>query len=532
MNYIKKMVAEHAAWTALYIGIGVLCAALKAVNARFLQQVLDSLGAGSLTAAMLALYGGLMAAEIIANYAEEAPYTRLGNRFALGFQLLALSKMQTIDYRTYTGLDAAGLLQRIENGAAAGRGILFDFYLRFLCELLPAILAGLLAIAGINAAILPYIGAGYVIVAIVSHLLLKTLYRIKSRLLDHEELFHRLLVRGLMELVVFRTNRRYKAELLRARETQGEIVSAKVTMRMVHEAFFALFALLVIAIKIVVLLAAWRGGGALTAGAVVALLALMDQAYAPIAIANVLYVQYKLDKLAYARLTDFLDLPDDPRLLAGDIPAIGGAEVRLAGVSLRFGEKEVLRDFSCHMPAGAFTAIVGESGAGKSTLAKLVAGLIRPDAGRVLVDQCDIATVDLDAYYQSVVYLGQDAPIFSGSLRENLTVRDAVDDETLLLALSAATLFPFFTSLPDGLDTQLGDRGMRVSGGERQRIALARLFYSDAKLIVLDEATSALDAETERAVMERLAERLTGRTVIAIAHRESAIRGAGHTIRI
>lgn len=530
--YLRSVLSRNRKQVLFFVCIGWLCQLLGVLHVHVLQRVLGGFETGTLQGAMLSLYVALLSAEIIANYIEEAPRTRLSKRIQMDFTLLALSKMRTIQYTAHQMQDTGALMQRIENGAAAGRGMLFDFVLCIASEQVPSVLLGIVFIWGIDPRVMPAIAIGYVLVLLISGTLLRVLYRIKARILDGEEYLGKQMLQGLTELVIFRTNRRYASQLRRARKESENIVDSSVRMRMVHELFFMLFALLVTVVKGIVLLMAWRGG-TLSVGAVVALLSLIDRVYAPIAIFNVLYVQYKLDRLAYARLVSFLDLPDDARLLGGGmIPGDACPDIVLEDVSVSLGGHAILSGLSHHMPAGAMTAIIGESGSGKSTVGKLVAGLLMPDAGRVLVGGQDMAQMDLDAYYQDVLYFSQDAPVFAGTLRENIALEGNAADAVALDALERMQLGGFLRGLPDGLDTQLGERGTLVSGGERQRIALCRLLCSDARLIILDEATSALDMDTERLVMQAVRERVRGRTTLVIAHRESAYEGAAHVIRL
>lgn len=530
MKYLLQILAKNRASAALYLALGLVCSYLGTVSAPLLQRVLDSFLGETLTANRLILYGLVLGLQIILEYVDNDPDVRLPSRVYLGFKLLALEKLEKIAYRNYAALGTGGLIQQVENGAQAGKGILVDFWLRMARELLPAIAFSLYYIGRIDRTIMLYILIGYLFVFIVSRVLLKSLYRIKKRILDHEELLSSRFVRALTELTVFRTNKRFASEIRKAEEAGTEITAAKVRMRLTHEAFFTLFALLVLAIKIGILFVSWQHG-TLTVGAVVALLSLIDRAYIPIAIGNVLYVQYKLDLAAYERLSSFLGLPDDPRLLAeGTKPPIEKGGITLDAVSLAYGAREALAGVSLSLSGGQIHAIVGESGSGKSTVAKLAAGLLLPDSGHILIDGQDLARMDLQYYYDFLAYTAQEAPVFAGTLRENIVFDRPVPDEAVWEALRRVSLGAFEKRLPEGLDTPVGERGMLLSGGERQRIALARLSFTDAPIIILDEATSALDAITEKLVMERLLAHLKGRTVLLIAHRLSAISGVDHII--
>ena len=196
------------------------------------------------------------------------------------------------------------------------------------------------------------------------------------------------------------------------------------------------------------------------------------------------------------------------------------------GFDYRDGGKPVLEDVSMRLEAHRTTAVVGVSGAGKSTLADLVIGLLEPDRGRVTIDGAPLDASTLASWKSRIAYVNQDTFLFNASVEENLRAFQPAASRGDLEAALARSAASFVHDLPDGLDTVLGDRGVRLSGGERQRLALARALLRDPELLVLDEATSALDAESERTVQEAI-DALRGQvTILAIAHRFSSIRNA------
>ncbi len=212
----------------------------------------------------------------------------------------------------------------------------------------------------------------------------------------------------------------------------------------------------------------------------------------------------------------------------GDVPTLAHG-LRLERVAFGYhgtAGESVLRDVDLEVPTGRTTAIVGPSGGGKSTVADVVVGLITPDAGRVLVDGVPLAGGRVAAWRGRIGYVNQDTFLFNDTIRANLLlVRPEASDDELLDALRSASA-AFVAGLPDGLDTVVGDRGVRLSGGERQRVALARAIVRRPAMLVLDEATSALDPENERIIQEAIG-RMAGRqTILLIAHRLASVRAA------
>jgi ATP-binding cassette subfamily B protein len=240
----------------------------------------------------------------------------------------------------------------------------------------------------------------------------------------------------------------------------------------------------------------------------------------------------------FDRIFEYLDLPidiveaDDPVILRPD-EVLG--EVRFEGVSFRYGangdETWTLDDVDLDVPAGTRTAVVGETGAGKTTLGYLVARLYEPQQGRVTVDGVDVREASLASLAATVGVVSQETYLFHASVRENLRfARPDATDEEVEEAARTARIHDLISSLPDGYDTVVGERGYRFSGGEKQRMAIARTVLRNPPVLVLDEATSSLDTQTEYAVqaeLERLAE---GRTTITIAHRLSTVRDADQIV--
>lgn len=335
MHYSREILKKNRIWVFIYISLGIFNAFLANYKADFFQRVIDGLADQTLAFSSIILYGVILLVNYCMNYLDNYPETKLDHGIYLDFKLLALRKISTIDYVEYQKIGTGKLVQRIENGASAGRDVLFHFWLCFIRSLLPTVAFSVYFIWRIDTHITYVLFAGYLIIFVITNILLKFLYKIKETILNSEELLNHYLVRGFMEMLVFRMNKQFTNEMKKTRDAKENIVSSKVKMTMIHEAFFTIFALLVAILDIAILFYAWKTQS-LTVGSVVALITLIENAYTPIAIFNVLYVQYKLDKEAYGRFVEFLNLKDDKQLTTGHTLKSDVGEIAVNHLSFQY----------------------------------------------------------------------------------------------------------------------------------------------------------------------------------------------------
>ncbi|WP_132123567.1 ABC transporter ATP-binding protein [Actinocrispum wychmicini] len=289
-------------------------------------------------------------------------------------------------------------------------------------------------------------------------------------------------------------------------------------------------------------------GGQLAPGTVVALALLLTRLYSPLtALANV-RVDVMTALVSFERVFEVLDLPPmiKERPSAGTVPS-GGVSVSFDDVRFGYpaaakvslasledvasldqrGGQEVLHGISFTAEPGQMVALVGSSGAGKSTIASLVPRLYDVDSGAIRLSGVDVRDLTFDSIRDTVGVVTQDGHLFHDTIRANVAyARPEAGEAEIVEALERARLSDLIATLPDGLDTVVGERGYRLSGGERQRLTIARLLLANQRVVILDEATAHLDSESEAAVQEALVYALEGRTALVIAHRLSTIRAA------
>jgi ATP-binding cassette subfamily B protein len=276
-----------------------------------------------------------------------------------------------------------------------------------------------------------------------------------------------------------------------------------------------------------------HGNDTITIGTVVAFTTLQTRLFFPIGQLLSVGVDVQTSLALFERIFEYLDLSVDIEEGSRSLETTSPMTVEFDSVSFRYDDEGdwTLRDIDVSVPPGAKVALVGETGSGKTTMGYLVARLYDADRGAVLIDGVDVRELAFESLAAAVGVVSQDTYLFHASIRENLRFAkpDASDDE-IEEAARAAQVHELIASLPEGYDTLVGERGYRFSGGEKQRIAIARTILRNPPVLVLDEATSALDNETERAVQAALDDLATGRTTIVIAHRLSTIRDADQIV--
>jgi len=275
--------------------------------------------------------------------------------------------------------------------------------------------------------------------------------------------------------------------------------------------------------------------GDLSAGGFVGFLLLVTVFFRPIEKINSVIETYPKGIAGFRRYTEFLDTRPDIADLPGAI-TVSGLKGDIAYDNVSFGytpDRKILKGIDLAIRAGETIAFVGPSGAGKTTICSLLPRFYDVDGGKITIDGIDIRQMTLASLRGQIGIVQQDVFLFAGTLRENIAYgRLNASEDEIVDAARRARLDEMIARLPDGLDTVIGERGVKLSGGQKQRLAIARMFLKNPPILILDEATSALDTETERAIQASLAELSKGRTTLVIAHRLATIQDADRIIVI
>jgi ATP-binding cassette, subfamily B, bacterial MsbA len=335
---------------------------------------------------------------------------------------------------------------------------------------------------------------------------------------------------------------REASETARYEGALADVVTAAVRRALLRALFFGVVGFIAFAGVVAVL---WQGGrlvldGELTAGGLVQFLLYAITVAAAVGSLASLFGNYQEAVGAAQRVFELLDLQptvaEPPRPAA--LPAPVRGDVRLERVSFRYGEAldDTLREVDLHIAPGEVVALVGSSGAGKTTIGNLIPRFWDVTAGRLTLDGVDVRQIPLAALRGAVGIVPQEPVLFSGSVRENIAfARPPVQgpeptEAEVLAAAKAAHAWEFIERLPEGLDTRVGERGVKLSGGQRQRLAIARVFLKNPAVVILDEATSSLDSESERLVEDAMVRLLEGRSTLIIAHRLSTVQRADRVV--
>ncbi len=314
---------------------------------------------------------------------------------------------------------------------------------------------------------------------------------------------------------------------------QNAAVKSQVSLAALN---FGQATIVAIGVMVIMILAA-QGvvNGTLTIGDVVLVNAFLLQLYQPLNILGFVYRELKqsladLETLAslLALKPEIADLPD-----AGPLK-LGGGEIRFEGVSFSYdARRPILQDVGFTLPAGQSLAVVGSSGAGKSTIVRLMFRFYDVDEGRILIDGQDIRDVTQATLRAAIGLVPQDTVLFNDTIRANIAYgRPHADQASIEKAAKAAQIHTFIDGLPDGYETVVGERGLKLSGGEKQRVAIARMVLKNPPILILDEATSALDSLTEQQIQTALRDLSSGRTTLMIAHRLSTVVDADQILVI
>jgi ATP-binding cassette subfamily B protein len=498
----------------------------------------DGIRAGD-SGAMLVITLVFVASALVywgATYAETFLINWVGQRALQDLRLQIFSHLQRLSIGFYSRNKAGVLISRITNDVQALDQLVTDgIFTLFSATLTLVGTATILLLLDVELALItflvfPVLFAGSVAFRIAS----SGAYRLTREKIALITAYLQESLSGIRVVRAFGQEERHKDQLS---DLNDQNRAANMRTVYLNAAYFPSVELLSAVATAAILL---YGGnqaidGAVTIGVLASFVFYLQSFFDPIQQLSQLYTTYQAGMAALDKIFDLLDEEPDLRDApdAVELPRLRG-EIRFEDVSFSYddeGESFALRDVDLTVPPGQTVALVGATGAGKSTLAKLVARFYDPTSGRVLVDGHDLRSVTEDSLRSQLGVVPQEGFLFSGTIRDNIAFgRAGASDDEVEAAARAVGAHEFIERLPEGYETEVGERGGHLSAGQRQLVAFARAAAADPRILILDEATSNVDVHTEARIEHGLRRLLAGRTAIVIAHRLSTIRGAGRIV--
>jgi len=490
-----------------------------------------ALGAVALTVA----YGVARVGSIGFNELRDVVFVRVGQRALRKLALETFTHIHRLSMRYHITRKTGGLSRIIERGV---KGV--EFLLRFMLLSVGPLILELTMVTVIFALAFDWRYAAVVVVTIVLYVaytfkVTELRVKIRRKMNEQDTDANQKAVDSLLN---FETVKYFGAEAREAARYDSAMAGYETAAVRTGQSLSALNfgqAFLINAGLIVVMVMAARGvqSGALTVGDFVMVNAYMIQITMPL---NFLGTVYREIRQALVDMGDMFDLLDQPAEItdrpgAPDLVVRGG-EVELDDVHFGYeAARPILKGVSLKVGAGETVAIVGPSGSGKSTIGRLLFRFYDVTGGSLRIDGQDVRDITQDSLHAQIGVVPQDTVLFNDTIHYNIAYgRPEASRQDLIAAAKAAKIHDFIMSLPEGYETKVGERGLKLSGGEKQRVGIARTLLKNPPILLLDEATSALDTQTERDIQESLAEMSEGRTVITIAHRLSTIADADRIV--
>ena len=534
----QPWVKRRVVWALLALVVGKIIAVVTPI---LYKQAVDALAGEGGSPLMLGAVGLTVAygmARLFSNgfqQLRDAVFAAVGQRALRALALETFTHIHRLSMRYHLTRKTGGLSRIIERGV---KGV--DFLLRFLLFSIGPLVLELLMIAGILFFLFDVWYLAVIVLTIAVYVWFTftvTEWRVKLRreMNDQDTDANQ---KAIDSLLNFETVKYFGAEAREARRydramERYESAALKTAYSLAFLNFGQAFLITAGLVIVMVMAAVGVERGHLTVGDFVMVNAYMIQITMPLNFLGTVYREIRQALVDMGEMFDLLEQPAEVSDKTGaNVLNVQGGEVELRDVHFGYDpERMILKGVSLKVAAGETVAIVGSSGSGKSTIGRLLFRFYDVNKGAVLIDGQDLRDVTQVSLHDAIGVVPQDTVLFNDTIRYNIAYgRDGATEDEIVQAARDAQIHDFIMRLPDGYDTQVGERGLKLSGGEKQRVGIARTLLKNPPILLLDEATSALDTETEQEIQGALARAAEGRTVLTIAHRLSTIADADRII--
>jgi ATP-binding cassette, subfamily B, bacterial AbcA/BmrA len=515
------------------LGLSLITTVISLFVPLFTKNLVDGFSLDSLKSYQIVMLVCAFVAQTVAGGLSIYLLNKFGQQILSGLRELLWSKLLFLPVAHYDKEETGGLISRVTNDTNVVKQVVSEHMSGFV--------TGIISIIGSVAILLTLDWQMTLLLLIAVPLTLvillplgKKMHQVSRSMQNETANFTSVLTQVLSEVRLVKSSNAERIEFGRGKQGIDKLFKLGVREGKIQAFIGPLMGVVIMTLMVVII---GYGGlrvssGSITAGELVAFILYLIQIIMPLGQITAFFTQLQKAIGATERMVDILGQPEEVQDQGTLVPA-EDFSIKLNNIMFRYDNgEEIINDVNFYVPPGKVTALVGPSGSGKTTLFSLIERYYESQEGSITYGNHEISDFSLKSWRSQIGYVSQESPLMSGTIRENITygLDREVSDEQLTAVARMAYADGFITELPDGFQTEVGERGMKLSGGQRQRIAIARALLRNPRILMLDEATSSLDSTSERVVQEALNNLMKGRTTLVIAHRLSTVVDADQII--
>ncbi|QQZ09761.1 ABC transporter ATP-binding protein [Heyndrickxia vini] len=499
----------------------------------FTKNLINDFSLSSLSTGKIMLLASAMIVQALASGLSIYMLNHIGQSVVAGIRDRLWKKLLVLPISYYDDHQTGETVSRMTNDTAVVKGLITDHLANFLTGII-SIVGSVIVLLLLDWRMTLVMFIAIPLAFVILFPLGKKMHIVSKGMQDETASFTSVIQQVLSEIRLVKASNAEKIEYNNGKKGINQLFQYGLKEAKIQALIGPLIGLVIMLLLVVIL---GYGGmrvssGALTAGDLVAFIMYLFQIVMPMGQLTAFFTQFQKATGATERIITILDSDEESNEMKEDVPNMN-QQIIVDHLTFAYKEGEsVLQDISFSVESGKVTAIVGPSGSGKTTLFSLLEQFYQPQLGSVSLGGVPIDHFSLQSWRSQIGYVSQESPIIAGSIRDNIRygLEKEVTEEEFIRVAKMAYADQFIQDLPQGFDTEVGERGVKLSGGQRQRIAIARAFLRDPKILMLDEATSSLDSKSELVVQQALQNLMKGRTTLVIAHRLSTVIDADHIL--